>query len=179
MNNAPPYPDVKYQVAYLMQQIGKSVKMKYGCAESEADTQDAVTFLKNIGFSLWRELVQYHSGIAIASINGGEPLIVRGCSNKHTILGILLYYDKCHAWVIDGYLKRQTSSIMGNRPPTITSTTEYVHNNWGWTNGFKNGYFRSGVFNSVPGPDIPSSGTKSDEAKNYKYDIKMTFDMRR
>lgn len=46
-----------------------------------------------------------------------------------------------HAWVIDGYIKRNRVASTG----TITERQTLVHCNWGW-HGNCNGYFTSGVF---------------------------------
>lgn len=46
-----------------------------------------------------------------------------------------------HAWVIDGYIKRNRVASTG----TITDRQTLVHCNWGW-HGNCNGYFTSGVF---------------------------------
>lgn len=166
---------LKKQVANLMQQIGKGVGMDYGCNGSGASTGDAINFLGKHGFSKGG-LVSYNSANAIASMKRREPLIVRGCSIKtnYSFLGLTVYtsYSGCHAWVIDGYLKRRMT--IGNTGFDF----DYIHNNWGW-NGKDNGYFQSGVFNSNQGPNIPSSGTKSGEAKNYQYDIEMASYIRR
>ncbi len=197
INNAPD--SIKKQVANLMQQIGKGVGMNYGCDKSSANTINAVHFLKQHGFLVSLSflmaggmetktmLINYNSNEAIASMNRKEPLIVKGCSKKinHKFLGFTIYtsYDGCHAWVIDGYLKRRTTTdiydpITMNVTEINSKVEEYIHNNWGW-NGYQNGYFKSGVFNSAPGPNISSSGTKSSENGNYQYDIKMTPYIRR
>lgn len=46
-----------------------------------------------------------------------------------------------HAWVIDGYIKRNYVSNKGN----VLDSRTLVHCNWGWL-GNCNGYFTSGVF---------------------------------
>jgi len=188
-------PEIKSQAANLMERIGNGVSMDYGCDGSSANKYSGPNFLVSNGFSLQsimltpRGLSQavltgYNSKTAIASMNRNEPLIVRGCSKKirHKFLGIKVYtsYENCHQWVIDGYLERRTLVLLDNDFIVVNSyNSDYIHNNWGW-NGNKNGYYKSGVFNSGPGPDIYSDGTtKSGEDYNYQYEIEMTPYIRR
>jgi hypothetical protein len=188
-------PSLKIQVANLMQQIGKGVGMNYGCDGSGARVESAMRFLSKLGFKTMESslindmnpsLVNYNSDNAIASIKRREPLIVRGCSKKinHKFLGFTVYtsYEGCHAWVIDGYLKRRVTS------GSISFDAEYIHSNWGW-NGDSNGYFTSGVFNSTLDPDDFIATTRSSEPSesieesgednNYQYEIQMTPYIRR
>lgn len=66
-----------------------------------------------------------------------------------------------HAWVIDGYMKRDYVSSKG----TVSKTQTLVHCNWGWK-GHCNGYFTSGVFHTKDAEtyDLPSNNTE-----NYNY----------
>jgi len=121
-------------VSDLFQQIGTGIYavqgyMNYGCTESLAYTTHALTFLENNGFSSYN-FTSYNSTIGFAKVKFGlsyskSPFMANGC-----------FYDngirKCHAWVIDGIAKNSSSSY-------------YIHNNWGW-DGRDNGYYPSGVF---------------------------------
>jgi len=173
--NLPPYRDAAQkhidsasqpildQVANLMQQIGKGVGMIYGCSGSKANSGDAINFLKKLGFSVGG-LVSYNSTNAINSIKRRA---------------IYTTHDGCHAWVIDGYMKRRKTSN------GVNFDYHYIHNNWGWYGG-DNGYYSSGVFNSNLDPNFSSERTKSSEEieesseqYNYKYDIEMASYIRR
>jgi len=178
--------NVKSQLANLFLQIGKEVNMNYGCEGSGAHTENAMSLLIKHGFKVMTVavfgtplLIDYNSNNAIASISRKEPLIVRGCSHKTVtttkFLGITVStsssYDGCHAWVIDGYMKRRATSN------GVNIDYDYIHNNWGWY-GDLNGYFRSGVFNSSSGL-VFSSGTKSNDDRNFQYRLEMTPYIRR
>lgn len=68
-----------------------------------------------------------------------------------------------HAWVIDGYIKRNYVSSSG-----IVSKSQYlVHCNWGW-NGQNNGYFASGVF-KTKSPVISDNWNVNGMDENYWY----------
>ncbi|MDR1759709.1 MAG: C10 family peptidase, partial [Fibrobacter sp.] len=94
---------------------------------------------------------------------------------NHKILGITLFatYDKCHAWVIDGYLTKELKykAQIGMRVYNMVSSENYLHHNWGW-NGSDNGYYASGIFNTNIVPDFESN-TKAGEPYNYQYKVKV------
>jgi hypothetical protein len=105
----------------------------------------------------------------INSIRRWEPL-------NHNFLGITIYttFHNCHAWVIDGYMRRR-KTLNG-----VNFDYSYIHNNWGWygkggsavgSTG-SNGYFPIGVFNSNLTP-LSSGTTKSNQPFNYQYSIKI------
>ena len=66
-----------------------------------------------------------------------------------------------HAWVIDGYIKREYVSNKG----TVKDSKTLVHCNWGWA-GDCNGYFTSGVFHTQEA-EMYDAGLGSNE--KYKY----------
>jgi hypothetical protein len=180
--------NVRSQLANLMKQIGDGAGMSHGCYGSSAKTEKAISFLNKHGFSVKMTLMSasnmettgvlesYNSAKAIASMNRREPLIVEGCSEKtdYKVLGITVNttYDVCHAWVIDGHLKRRVTT------DGVHVETDYIHNNWGW-NGYKNGYFKSGVFDSRFEPALASGTKSSKEDGNFQYRLKMTPHIRR
>lgn len=126
----------------------------------------------------------------------------------HSLLwGLITWstYSGGHAWVMDGYLRQQRqvtvtatttkASASGGIQPllraasnaiVITTTTTsthteyssyYLHQNWGW-NGYHNGYYVAGTFDSNKGGNFPS-GTKSGEAYNYQYNNEIFPNIRR
>jgi hypothetical protein len=184
-------PIIKNQIANLMKLIGNGVSMDYGCGGSSANKFIMLNFLLSNGFSLQLVpsprihspmLISYNSKTAIASMNKREPLMMYGCpKQKKSFWGLRKTFYDCHFWVIDGYLERQTTVLLNSYDYVIVDryTNDYIHNNWGW-NGDRNGYYKSGVFNSNTGPDFLSDGTtKSGEAYNYQYEIQMTPYIRR
>jgi hypothetical protein len=117
-------------VENLFQNIGKGVKMRYGCDASEADIPDALNFLKASGFSLSKFGPYPSSDIKyLAMLNMiysflaiGNPFMATSCDSNS---------KECHAWVVDGSAKK--------------ANVLHLHNNWGW-DGKDNGYFLSDVF---------------------------------
>jgi len=120
----------KLDVANLFQKIGTGVSMKYDCGVSLAATADALNLLVSYGFTshFTPVLVSYNIGRVKTVLTSKRPVIARGCD--YSIYG----YERCHAWVIDGFLD-------------ITTQT-YIHNNWGW-DGDANGYYNNGIFDPI------------------------------
>ncbi len=73
----------------------------------------------------------YDEDTVIESLNNGCPVFMSAIAKL--VSG--------HAWVIDGYIKRNYTSNTG----VISNQQTLVHCNWGW-GGNCNGYFTSGVF---------------------------------
>ncbi|MDR2594614.1 MAG: C10 family peptidase [Fibromonadaceae bacterium] len=175
---------IQSQVANLMERIGSGVNMDYGCNESGAGKHSGANFLLAYGYSLYKMtnnhvslpiLVSYDSKTAIASIKRKEPLIARGCSKKDN--GIFFTsYGKCHQWVIDGYIPRQTTTTIEGKP--ISFDDDYIHHNWGWYGNY-NGYFKSGIFNSRSKSYNLAPETKSYEVGNYQYEVQIIPSIRR
>ncbi|MDR1758914.1 MAG: C10 family peptidase [Fibrobacter sp.] len=175
---------VKNQIATLFQKIGKGVGMKYGCEGSSAKMVNAVNFLKKQGYKTTQSslvdlpgIVSYKKDLVISSLKNKRPLLVEGCARKikQTILGITYntYGDKCHSWVIDGYLKKNVMYYYYLTNGTITPFYEpavFFHSNWGW-GGDENGYQVAGLFNT--NLDSLASNTKSYEEGNYQHLIEI------
>jgi hypothetical protein len=181
---------VQNQVARLMERIGVKVGMSYSCNSSGASSNDAISYLKNIGYnSIYTGAVDYSYNTVITALNIGWPVYAKGYSKKiaHKFLGITIYYtyEGGHAWVIDGYLNRRryvqkiyetwNSSTGALVSTTTTGYYDYwqmLHNNWGW-GGFRNGYFTQGSFNASQDPDVDSNTTKGGEEGtpcNFQFD---------
>jgi len=172
------------QVANLMQQIGKGVDMDYGCDESGSNIEKALSFLRKQGFitSLLGlgspgSLVEYNSNSVLNTLNSERPILTRGCSRANKFLGIAIYYDKCHEWVMDGLMKQEAKyTIKMNGSTTIVNDYfYYVHNNWGW-DGRHNGYFEIGVFDIEAkkyDSDVKVKSTDSGKDGNYQYEVKI------
>ncbi len=164
------------QIAVLFQKIGKGVGMDYGCEGSSAYTKNAVSFLKKLGYKS-EGLKDFTPHIVTTSLDEKRPLLAEGCAIKknHKILGITYNttYDKCHSWVIDGYLTKELKyrAQIGMSIYNVVSSASYFHHNWGW-NGGDNGYYASGIFNTNIDPDF-ASNTKSGEPYNYQYKVKV------
>ncbi len=176
---------VKNQIATLFQKIGKGVGMDYGCQGSGAHMENAVSFLKKQGYKTVPSflndktgVVNYKKDLVISSLKEKRPLLVEGCAKKikQTILGITYntYGDKCHSWVIDGYLKKNVMYYYYLTNDTVMNIYEpavFFHNNWGWSGG-GNGYQVTDIFTNSNAEPL-ASNTKSYEERNYQYFIKI------
>jgi hypothetical protein len=183
---------VKDDIARLMERIGYYVDMDYGCDRSGADTDKAVTFLRNHGY-ISDNLQSYDYNITVQSLNQGSIVLSEGWATKrtHRFLGVKIQttYNDGHAWLIDGYLKlkhettvvtktysRFTNQLISSYSQTHTLKRDYIHNNWGW-GGWDNGYFFSNSFNSnnvnLPSNSFMALAANSGEPGNYQYQNKI------
>jgi hypothetical protein len=84
--------------------------MTYKSDKSSADTEDLVGLFSNLGIN--SSYTGYNSNSVISSLNNDMPVILRADRTKHDVMfvGIDLgsWYKDGHAWVADGYEKRQT-----------------------------------------------------------------------
>jgi hypothetical protein len=176
---------VQTQAANLIECIGSKVKMSYGCGSSSADSDDAIKYLKNLGYKAGSKS-DYSYNTIKSSLNSKRPVYIRGNSSRtaHKFLGIVLWYTYSggHAWVVDGYLEqkqqitvtvelvnRLTGQVKSKTALTTYSYTNYLHNNWG-QHGRNNGYYVAGGFNYNAGANM-ASNTKSGADYNYQYNI--------
>lgn len=95
----------------------------------------------------------YDEDRVIKSIDNGCPVFMSA------IAGLV----SGHAWVVDGYMKRQYVSNSGK----VGKNQCLVHCNWGW-NGLNNGYFVSGVFETAH-PVIKDGSFSENIDENYWY----------
>lgn len=182
----------KDDIQYLLANLGLSefLNTKYGCKYGSGSTiSNAVKTFHLLGYS--NATIEMYNGEKITNeIKNNRPVYARGCSimdpNTYSVLWWKIKlpptYDKCHAWVLDGYVCRThktTSYYRGtcaeaNIPIYGVQSTGFVHNNFGW-GGRSNGWYYMGVFNTVQGPSAPSdtynrTTEKEGERGNYKYE---------
>jgi len=187
-NNVPQ--SLSNQIADLMEKIGAAVGMSYGCNESSADSDDAIKFLKNKGYTGGSKKDYDYKSVTSSLINNC-PVYAYGYTTDNTFLGIHVSYSGGHAWVIDGYreLARNVTLIVTysgtppNTPPTKANTTtwteivytkqyaNHIHNNWGWAGDY-NAWFVSGCF------DSHTSVNSQDHSANFKYNNKIYVDLK-
>lgn len=126
-------------VAVLMRDIGNSVGMSYSGTGSGASASNIVGALIN---TFHYSSANYSSyGISSyntvqANLNNNRPVLLGGCNDQTTILGIPISYSTCHEWVCDGYL--ETTFYYENG---MGSTYLLFHMNWGWGLGLYDGWF--------------------------------------
>ena len=170
-------------IAELYYQLGlpANLNMDYDVDGSgEYDTSVPRTF-ENFGYTSGGNITPYNLD-EIMNVISTRPVYVSGCSLKITepifsIFGIeigeITSYDRGHAWVIDQVMQRSRFVYKDAfETRAIVKETQYlVHCNWGW-NGYNNGYYHSGIFNTNEGPvDV----TRSTEGEKYYY--KYSLDM--
>ena len=134
-------------LAEIMEEIGDFVNMDYGCNSSSANTSKIRNILVNeYGYSSTANYKNYNATEAKSQLQH-RPIILRACRERIDHI-IWVEYDKCHAWVADGYRTNNFGTYI---------TSEF-HMNWGW-NGNSNGWY--------------SSTSWSPGNRNYKYQEKM------
>lgn len=111
--------------------IGKAVGMKYGNSESSASTSNIGGSLVGVfHFSSASYSSTYDYNTVVSNINNKWPVLLCGCSDQYTILGIPYSWGDCHSWVCDGYQNIQYS----------TYGVLMLDMNWGW-GGLDNGWY--------------------------------------
>jgi hypothetical protein len=174
--------------------------MDYGCPGSSTKTLNAAGYLALKGYKVSSAinpdtplspanplfassaLIDYQENWVINSLRRKRPVMIEGCAFKskveQKILGITYntywQYNKCHSWVIDGYLKKNVMYYYYLTNGNITSLYEpavFFHSNWGWS-GDKNGYQVTDIFTHSKATPLESK-TKSGEEGNYQYRLKI------
>jgi hypothetical protein len=125
-NNSP-----NTDVAQLMSAAGISVNMSYGAEASGAYMNDIDDALRNTFRYRSATYSSYNYITVQNNLNNLRPVILGGCNNQKTILGIPYKWSNCHAWVCDGY---QQTNYVGY-------SYLMFHMNWGW-GGSYNGWFQ-------------------------------------
>jgi hypothetical protein len=114
---------------------------------------DAKSCLEKFGYKNVSLNWSYNESQVLESLDNDCPVFMSAISGL--IAG--------HAWVIDGYIKRDYISSTGN----VSKSQTLVHCNWGWA-GNCNGYFTSGVFHTK-NAEIKDAGFSSSKDKKYWY----------
>lgn len=114
---------------------------------------NAKSCLETMGYKNVSWNLSYDEYRVLTSLNNGCPVFMSA------IAGVVAG----HAWVIDGYIKRNYVSSIG----TVTKTQTLVHCNWGWQ-GICNGYFTSGIFHTDEAV-IPDNLTTTQTREHYWY----------
>jgi len=123
------------EIARLMNDAGNGLpSMKYsgdGSSASMSDVDD--TFRNTFGYRSASYIRNYGSSgylTVMNNLSNRQPVILGGCANRDTFIGIPYRYTRCHAWVCDGFTQ---SSYVGYTYLTF-------HMNWGWGGDF-NGWY--------------------------------------
>lgn len=169
----------KNMVATLVYNVAEAVHMDYGKDGSGANSKYADDCFDGMGYNTPSNLQGYNLEVVKSSIKNGNPVYTRANAKKTTntvkIFGITVYsstsYSEGHAYVVDGYSVRSqkiTIPFPFGQTQTIEMPFNYLHVNFGW-NGYKNGYYAAGTFDTNAGPAFTRAGTSG----NYQYNIEI------
>ncbi|MBE6349210.1 MAG: hypothetical protein E7062_00445 [Spirochaetaceae bacterium] len=161
-----------FQVGMLLYEIGHYAKLDYQSQATGGYSKDVAPCFRTLGFKTPKALTNYNLELIKKSLKNGNPVFVAGYAQKSTFsvfgLPIFNFYDNGHAWVIDGYLKRQNSQT--------GKIEEYVYCNPGWGSYF-NGYYLNSLF------DFDSYlATLSESSRNsyfFQHGLKILSDVSR
>lgn len=185
-------------IQYLLARLGEKhlLQMDYGCGNSGSTVTRAYHTFDVLGF---HPSLKYSMEVnsMLHDLKNHRPVYIRGCSSRKSFLNIEAYtiYDNCHAWVIDGYIRKYYnifhhyfSNCMSedefHEVVSETHVEEYIHCNFGWggvdksgSNGYS-GWYRIGIFDASlghPGQVHPSNTFQKDAGSkgNYKYDFRL------
>jgi len=153
----------KMEVGLLMHEIGINVKMSYGASCSEAYDSNVPDGINKMGY-IKPSLVSYDLAKIKTSIETFKPVYTSGYAIRTTyyewydIFHVTPKYvhSEGHAWVIDNYQTQTAGS----------QKREYVHCDLGW-NGSANGWYYTGIFDTVTGPVF-----RGTEGSSYYYKYK-------
>ncbi|MDP4290462.1 MAG: C10 family peptidase [Bacteroidota bacterium] len=148
-------------IALLMKDVGYAIYTTYGGNGSSAYSTNIVPAFKNVFLYSSANFSDYDVSsyaTVVANLNNNQPVLLTGCNDQSTILGIPYSWSSCHAWVCDGYM--QTTYYQNG-----VETSQYLafDMNWGW-GGAYNGWF---AFNYWNLPD----GT------NFQYGTEMVYNI--
>jgi len=116
---------------------------------------DARSCLELLGYQNVTLNWGYDENLVLRTLDDGCPVFMSAIAD--------LYAG--HAWVIDGYIKRDYVSNLGQ----VSKSQTLVHCNWGWK-GYCNGYFTSGVFHTKEANSYDYSYADQNNAdENYWY----------
>ncbi|MBE7628790.1 C10 family peptidase [Tenacibaculum piscium] len=165
-------------LANFLYDIGKEVKMDYGLTASSSNISRASLYFGRAGYN--QKLYDYNYNTVKKSIDNNKPVYLRAASEKKGIWFIFRWgwkYTGGHAWVADGYKTvkhmKKIKIDNGNKNGGISyanrtsSTSEYIHMNWGWGKGYQSTTNGGGwcTYNYFKAPD-------NDET-NYQYKKQM------
>lgn len=147
----------KEQVAQLMRYWGLAFHADYGSDRTGVDPDDAISLLKNYGFSI-SGFHDYNSGDVIDDLKVGNRIVLMtGFERYYHIWLFIREYVGGHAWVVDGYIDEVKKG----------EESYYIHCNWGWDGG-SNGYYLCNVLDPDNGYVYNDSATRS----GYQYNMK-------
>lgn len=168
----------KLQISKILYGVGINIGMDYECDGSSADEDDAISYMKRIGY-LYDGSCNYDFEIIKNQLDLKKPILMNGKSERKSIL-FWYSYSGGHAWIVDGYsattLQDYTYNVdidKGTTSQRLLKTSyenPLIHINWGW-GGASNGYYASGCFNTWKAKDFDLSKSKKEHDFKYKQKI--------
>ena len=194
-------PIAKGDIQHLLAHLGDRnlLYMDYGCKESGSSREFGT--LHSLGYTEIKK-EKYNDVQVISELKNNRPLLIDGCAIKtdHKIDLLITKiewptYDKCHAWLLDGYVRREriiTTQIDCNYGEDsvreqYTEKIELVHNNFGWGDSYNKtkygvlgldgsyaqgtGWYHIGIFNAKGSKENSNSYKSSGELFNYRFQL--------
>lgn len=145
------------ETARLMADIGNSVGMSYsGTGSGAYSSQISGSLIGTFHYKTATYTSKYNYQTVKLNLGSGWPVILGGCNDQSTILGIPYKTESCHSWVCDGYQL------------THYTTIDYLffHMNWGWGQSYNNynGWYAFNDWALANG-------------RNYQYGLKMVYNI--
>lgn len=132
--------------AILMRDIGRAVKMDYGCDGSSAYNDEiAPSFRFDFNYKS-ASVSEYNWQVVVNDLKASKPVILSGGRKQGGIPIDLNWYSDGHAWVCDGFLQTYSSYKNSSTNTCVEYGMLTLHMNWGWI-GRYNGYFYFDNFN--------------------------------
>nr|WP_314999329.1 C10 family peptidase [uncultured Capnocytophaga sp.] len=194
-------PIAKGDIQHLLAHLGDRnlLYMDYGCKKSGSSREFGT--LHSLGYTEIKK-EKYNDVQVISELKNNRPLLIDGCAieTDHKIDLLITKiewqtYDKCHAWLLDGYVRREriiTTQIDCNYGEDsvreqYTENLELVHNNFGWGDSYNKtkygvlgldgsyaqgtGWYHIGIFNAKGSKENSNSYKSSGELFNYRFQL--------
>lgn len=156
-------------LALLVRQLGEITHaLYYNTGSTGAFTNYAINYVKSITPD--HEYIDVNGSNFYDYLSGGGVALVEGWTSNNV----------GHAWVIDGtysfelyittYYNYCPSTGEYDSKTVDREINKYVHCNWGW-NGYKNGYFLDGIYDTDSGIDVPTTPNNPRSRYNFNSGI--------
>lgn len=120
--------------------------INYNCDGTgvDKDYNIAGVFRNNFGYSSASQ-ASYNVSSVTSSIANNKPVILGGGRNKGW--SFINIYSEGHMWVCDGFLRNKICNFAEDGTLLGSQTSLLLHMNWGWGNGYENGWYAFNNFN--------------------------------
>lgn len=127
---------------------------EYGKDETSAYLEYAPRTFRNFGYTNGGTITPYSFPTLKAEIESNHPLIMAGNIQKNT---------SGHAWVVSSIMVEQIPYDIIDPQSGMSlghgvDVFYLIHCNWGWENGYRNGFYIQDYFNPAKGPKLDDYG---------------------